>query len=49
MNTGEIRFTPDGKGIRRRTYLADMKGLPPSNLWIDLEKQDIIDKQNMSF
>lgn len=38
MNTGEIRFTPDGKGIRRRTYLADMKGLPPSNLWIDLEK-----------
>lgn len=38
MNTGEIRFTPDGKGIRRRTYLADMKGLPPSNLWIDFEK-----------
>ncbi len=38
MNTGEIRFTPDGKGIRRRTYLADMKGLPPSNLWIDLER-----------
>lgn len=38
MNMGEIRFTPDGKGIRRRTYLADMKGLPPSNLWIDLEK-----------
>lgn len=37
MATGEIRFTPDGKGLRRRTYLADMKGLPPSSLWISLE------------
>src|SRR5205085_1393711 len=27
METGEIRFTPDFTGIRRRTYLADMKGL----------------------
>jgi len=34
---GEIRFTADGKNIRRRTYLADMKGLPPSTLWADLE------------
>ncbi len=38
ISTGEIRFTKDGKAIRRRTYLCDMKGLPPSNLWIDLEK-----------
>ena len=38
ISTGEIRFTNDGKGIRRRTYLKDMKGLPPSNLWTDLEK-----------
>lgn len=38
IETGEIYFTEDGKGIRRRTYLADMKGLPPSTLWIDLEK-----------
>lgn len=38
INTGEIRFTPDGKGIRRRTYLADTKGLPPSSLWIDLDR-----------
>ena len=38
LATGEIRFTPDGRGIRRRTYLADMKGLPPSTLWADLEK-----------
>jgi len=35
--SGEIRFTPDGKAIRRRTYLADMKGIPPSTLWADLE------------
>jgi adenine-specific DNA-methyltransferase len=38
IETGEIRFTPDGKGIRRRTYLADMKGLPPSTVWADLEE-----------
>jgi adenine-specific DNA-methyltransferase len=38
IKTGEIRFTPDGKGIRRRTYLADMKGLPPSTLWATLEE-----------
>lgn len=36
--SGEIRFTEDGKNIRRRTYLADHKGLPPSNLWIDIEE-----------
>ena len=38
IESGEIRFTPDGKAIRRRTYLADMKGLPPSTLWADLEE-----------
>ena len=38
ISTGEIRFTVDGKSIRRRTYLSDAKGLPPSTLWIDLEK-----------
>lgn len=38
LKTGEIRFSDDGKNIRRRTYLRDMKGLPPSNLWIDFEK-----------
>ena len=36
--SGEIRFTPDGRGIRRRTYLRDMEGLPPSSLWIDLDR-----------
>lgn len=34
--SGEIRFTEDQTGIRRRTYLADMKGLPPSTLWSDI-------------
>lgn len=38
IESGEIRFTEDGRGIRRRTYLADMKGLPPSTLWADLEE-----------
>lgn len=38
MATGEIRFTADGKGIRRRTYFADHKGLPPSSLWADITK-----------
>ncbi|MDQ2091152.1 site-specific DNA-methyltransferase [Marimonas arenosa] len=38
IRSGEIRFTEDGKGLRRRTYLADMKGLPPSTMWIDIEK-----------
>lgn len=38
ISTGEIRFTDDQNGIRRRTYLRDMEGLPPSTLWIDLEK-----------
>ena len=37
MTTGEIRFTENGKGIRRRTYLNEQKGLPPSSLWTDLE------------
>ena len=37
LDAGEIRFTEDGKGIRRRTYLKDQKGLPPSTLWADLE------------
>ena len=38
IQTGEIKFTKDFKGIRRRTYLADMKSLPPSTLWADLEE-----------
>ncbi len=38
LQSGEIRFTADGKAIRRRTYLADMEALPPSTLWIELEE-----------
>jgi adenine-specific DNA-methyltransferase len=37
IRTGEIRFNAAMTGIRRRTYLADMKGLPPSTLWTDLD------------
>ncbi|MFE6522865.1 site-specific DNA-methyltransferase [Streptomyces sp. NPDC057794] len=38
MATGEIRFTADGRGIRRRTYLLEQGGLPPSTLWADIEE-----------
>jgi adenine-specific DNA-methyltransferase len=38
MESGEIRFSPDESRIIRRTYLEDMTGLPPSDLWIDLNK-----------
>ena len=38
LATAEIRFTHDGKNIRRRTYLVDMDALPPSSLWTDLEE-----------
>ena len=38
IKSGEIRFKEDGTGIRRRTYLKDTKGLPPSSLWTDLDK-----------
>lgn len=37
MAAGEIRFSPDGKRIIRRTYLNELGGLPPSSLWTDLE------------
>lgn len=36
LSTGEIRFNKNMDGIKRRTYLTDMKGLPPSSLWTDL-------------
>ncbi len=38
IKTGEIKFTNNETSIKRRTYLADMKGLPPSSLWTDLDK-----------
>ena len=36
MKTGEIYFNADQTNIKRRTYLCDMDGLPPSSLWVDL-------------
>ena len=38
LKTGEIRFSEDEKRIIRRTYLNESEGLPPSNLWIELDK-----------
>jgi len=38
IKTGEIRFNEKMTNIKRRTYLNEQKGLPPSNLWIDLEE-----------
>lgn len=36
MKTGEIRFNSDYTAIRRRTYLYEQDGLPPSSLWSDI-------------
>lgn len=38
LKTGELRFSDDGKRLIRRTYLNEAEGLPPSNLWDDLEE-----------
>lgn len=38
MKTGEIRFNEKMTNVKRRTYLNEQKGLPPSNLWIDLDE-----------
>ena len=38
IKAGEIRFSDDETRIIRRTYLQDMKGLPPSDLWTNLDK-----------
>jgi adenine-specific DNA-methyltransferase len=38
LRAGEIRFNARNTGIKRRTYLADQKGLPPSTLWTDLDE-----------
>ena len=39
IKIGEIRFSADEERIIRRTYLHEMaEGLPPSNLWFDLDE-----------
>ena len=38
FSTGELRFSPDGRRVIRRTYLRDQQGLPPSSFWGDVTK-----------
>lgn len=38
MLTGEIRFNNNFSNIRRRTYLYEQEGVPPSTLWANLEE-----------
>lgn len=38
MCSGEIFFNETQTNIKRKTYLKDLGGLPPSSLWIDFEK-----------
>ena len=38
IQTGEIRFNDNFTGIKRRTYLYEQKGLPPSSLWDNLDE-----------
>ena len=38
MEAGEIYFNESMTNIKRRTYLKDMNGLPPSSLWINFEQ-----------
>ena len=38
MQSGEIRFNSNFTNIKRRTYLLEQKGVPPSTLWIDLDE-----------
>ena len=37
LKTGELRFSDDQTRLIRRTYLYELGGLTPSNLWADLE------------
>ena len=38
MQNGEIYFNDDYTNIKRRTYLKDSKGLPPSSLWDNIDE-----------
>ena len=37
LKTGELRFSEDETRLIRRTYLYELKGLPPSSLWNDFD------------
>ena len=38
MSTGEIFFNNDLTNIKRKTYLLEQKGIPPSSLWVVLDE-----------
>ena len=38
METGEIFFNRDFTNIKRKTYLNEQKGIPPSSLWVVLDE-----------
>lgn len=38
FETGELRYSKDGKRVVRRTYLAEQKGLPPSSYWYNVNE-----------
>lgn len=38
FSTGELRYSDDQTRVIRRTYLNEMEGLPPSNLWTNLKQ-----------
>jgi adenine-specific DNA-methyltransferase len=38
LDSGAIRWSPDGRRIVYRTYLEDQLGLPPSSLWADTDE-----------
>jgi adenine-specific DNA-methyltransferase len=38
MESGEIFFNENFTNIKRKTYLNEQIGLPPSSLWVDLEQ-----------
>ena len=37
IDSGEIIFTESSRGILRKTYLRNQKGLAPSSLWVDID------------
>lgn len=38
METGEVFFNEEQTAIKRKTYLLEQEGLPPSDLWFNVER-----------
>ena len=38
IESGEVFFNESGTGIKRKTYLWEQGGLPPSDIWFDTER-----------